>query len=32
VAVTRARFNAVDALGEYGSAGAMWLRAIGRVR
>ena len=32
VALTRARFNAVDALAEYQSAQAMWLRAIGRVR
>ncbi len=32
VAVTRARFNAVNALAEYNGALAMWLRAIGRVR
>jgi outer membrane protein TolC len=32
VALTRARFNAVSALAEYGSALAMWLRATGRVR
>jgi outer membrane protein TolC len=32
VVVTRARFNAVSALAEYGSALAMWLRATGRVR
>ena len=32
VAVTRARFNAVNALAEYHSALAMWLRATGRVR
>ncbi len=32
VAVTRARFNAVSALAEYGGALAMWLRATGRVR
>jgi len=32
VAFTRARFNAVNALAEYGSALAMWLRATGRVR
>ena len=32
VALTRARFNAVNALGEYQSAQAMWLRALGRVR
>ena len=32
VALTRARFNIVNALTEYHSAQAMWLRAIGRVR
>lgn len=32
VAVTRARFNAVNALADYHGAYAMWLRAIGRVR
>jgi outer membrane protein len=32
VAVTRARFNAVAALSEYGSARAMWLKATGRVK
>jgi len=32
VALTRARFNAVNALAEYQGAHAMWLRAIGRVR
>ena len=32
VAVTRARFNSVNALAEYNGAQAMWLRAIGRVR
>lgn len=32
VAVTRARFNAVNALADYQSAAAMWLRATGRVR
>jgi outer membrane protein TolC len=32
VAVTRARFNAVNALAEYQSALAMWRRATGRVR
>jgi len=32
VALTRARFNAVNALAEYQGAQAMWLRAIGRVR
>ena len=32
VAVTRARFNAVNALAEYGSALAMWVRGTGRVR
>ena len=32
VALTRARFNAVQALAEYQSAQAMWLRATGRVR
>ena len=32
VALTRARFNAVNALAEYRGAHAMWLRAIGRVR
>jgi outer membrane protein len=32
VSVTRARFNAVEALAEYNSAQAMWLRATGRVR
>ena len=32
VALTRARFNAVNALTEYQGAQAMWLRAIGRVR
>jgi outer membrane protein TolC len=31
-AVTRARFNAVNALAEYQSAVAMWLRATGRTR
>lgn len=32
VALTRARFNAVNALAEYQGAQAMWLRAIGRIR
>jgi outer membrane protein TolC len=32
VSLTRARFNAVAALSDYGSALAMWLRATGRVR
>jgi outer membrane protein TolC len=32
VALTRARFNAVNARAEYHGAQAMWLRAIGRVR
>ncbi|HEU5321615.1 MAG TPA: TolC family protein, partial [Methylomirabilota bacterium] len=32
VALTRARFNAVNALAEYHGALAMWLRATGRVR
>ena len=32
VAVTRARFNVVNALADYQSAAAMWLRATGRVR
>jgi outer membrane protein TolC len=32
VALTRARFNIVNALAEYHGAQAMWLRAIGRVR
>jgi outer membrane protein len=32
VALTRARFNAVNALAEYQGAQAMWLRAIGQVR
>jgi len=32
VALTRARFNAVNALADYHSALAMWLRATGRVR
>jgi outer membrane protein TolC len=32
VALTRARFNAVDALSDYQTALAMWLRATGRVR
>jgi outer membrane protein len=32
VAVTRAKFNAVNALADYHSALAMWLRATGRVR
>jgi outer membrane protein TolC len=32
VALTRAHFNAVEALAEYQRAQAMWLRAIGRVR
>jgi outer membrane protein TolC len=32
VSLTRARFNAVAALADYGSALAMWLRATGRVR
>jgi len=32
VALTRARFNAVNALAEYQSALAMWLRATGRAR
>jgi outer membrane protein TolC len=32
VVVTRARFNAVSALAEYGSALAMWVRGTGRVR
>jgi outer membrane protein TolC len=32
VALTRARFNAVNALAEYQGAQAMWLRAIGRTR
>jgi outer membrane protein TolC len=31
-AVTRARFNAVNALSEYQGALAMWLRATGRTR
>lgn len=31
-AATRARFNAVNALAEYQSALAMWLRATGRTR
>jgi len=31
-AVTRARFNAVNALAEYQTAAAMWLRATGRTR
>lgn len=31
-ALTRARFNAVSALSDYNTAGAMWLRATGRVR
>jgi hypothetical protein len=31
-AVTRARFNAVNALAEYQSAAAMWLRATGPAR
>jgi outer membrane protein TolC len=32
VALTRARFNVVDALAEYHNARAMWLRATGRTR
>ena len=32
VALTRARFNAVNALADYQSAQAMWLRALGRTR
>jgi len=32
VALTRARFNAVNALADYHSALAMWVRATGRVR
>jgi outer membrane protein len=32
VALTRARFNAVAARSEYGSALAMWLKATGRVK
>jgi outer membrane protein TolC len=32
VALTRARFNEVNALADYNSALAMWLRATGRVR
>jgi len=32
VALTRARFNAVNALADHHSALAMWLRATGRVR
>ena len=32
VVLTRARFNAVNALADYHSALAMWLRATGRVR
>lgn len=32
VALTRARFNAVSARSEYGSARAMWLKATGRVK
>ena len=32
VALTRARFNAVSALSEYGSALAMWLKATGRAK
>ena len=32
VALTRARFNAVNALADFHSALAMWLRATGRVR
>jgi outer membrane protein TolC len=32
VALTRARFNQVNALAEYQGAQALWLRAIGRVR
>lgn len=32
VALTRARFNAVNALADHRSAAAMWLRATGRVR
>ena len=32
VALTRARFNIVNALAEYHNALAMWLRAIGRTR
>lgn len=32
VSLTRARFNVVNALAEYNSARAMWLRATGRVR
>jgi len=32
VALTRPRFNAVNALADYQSAQAMWLRAIGWVR
>ncbi|MBI2202261.1 MAG: TolC family protein [Candidatus Rokubacteria bacterium] len=32
VTVTRARFNAVNALADYESARAMWLRGLGRVK
>ena len=32
VSLTRARFNMVNALADYHSALAMWLRATGRVR
>jgi outer membrane protein len=32
VALTRARFNIVNALAEYHNAQAMWLRATGRTR
>jgi len=32
VTLTRARFNEVNALADYNSALAMWLRATGRVR
>ena len=32
LALTRARFNAVNALAEYQTALAMWLRAVGRTR
>jgi outer membrane protein TolC len=32
VTLTRARFNVVSALADYESAGAMWLKAIGRAR
>ena len=32
VTLTRARFNAVNALADYHSALAMWLRAVGRVK